>query len=306
MIIKALFLMFLCVQLFKEKFLVESMVENDLSIQTYTDTGEVAQLSYAALRIKRGNPTVAFIDLKTNMSCIISISHSTGSSSLSLKSGKRIDYHSDLQCAVLATGYIPDCSYVTQEYFSFSQNHRLLYSEAPSLDALCSHLSSWMPRGLYRRSNYDGDDSRVPLTRSLAASILLTKFDDKLQKIRLACVEHTGFVADYQHYMIGSISSASKLIIKNFLALSSSTSYELEESCIDNFICKIVNVLNVLENEESLGSNSNCDCEITVLNESGAVHGGYIGSLEDKQEEISRLVYGLLPSRYRKIPSPPS
>lgn len=310
MIIKVLLVIILF--LVENNFVVPVLsvvVESDLTLQTYTEKGEVAQLNYASLCIKKGYPTVAFVDLECNISCMISFSQSTCSSSLSLKRAKRIDYHPDLQCAVLATGYVPDCVYITKEYFSFSQNHRLLFSETPSLDALSSHLSSWMTRGLYRNNNNDGERSTTPLTRSLAASILLTKFDEQLQKVRLACVDHTGFVADYQYYMAGSISPANKISIKNCINPSPSSSdwhrREQEGSCIQRFICRVVNVLNIMENEESLNSNSCCDCEITLLNEHGAVRSSYEGTLEDKKEEISRLVHGLSPYCYGKASSPP-
>eukprot|EP01036_Dinobryon_divergens_P031036 gene31036-40373_t len=313
LVIKVLVIMLSIIQLVENLVVVSVVVENDITLQIYTDKGEVAQLSYASLRIKKSNPTVAFIDLENNISCMISFSQPTSSSSLSLKKAKRIDYHPDLRCAVLATGYVPDCVYITKEYFSFSQNHRLVFAEAPSLDALSSHLSSWMTRGLYRNNNNDEENSRPPLTRSLAASILLTKFDEKLQKVRLACVDHTGFVADYQHYMAGSISPANIINIKNCISTSPSPSSlsssnwrrgEQDESCIQRFICKVVDVLNFLENNVDLNSNSCCDCEITLLNEHGAVRSGYEGTLEDKREEIARLVNGL---RYGKVvaSSPP-
>lgn len=321
LVIKVLVIMLSIIQLVENIVVVSVVVENDITLQIYTDKGEVAQLLYASLSIKKANPTVAFIDLENNISCMISFSQPTSSSSLSLKKAKRIDYHPDLRCAVLATGYVPDCVYITKEYFSFSQNHRLLFAEAPSLDALSSHLSSWMTRGLYRNNNNDEENSRPPLTRSLAASILLTKFDEKLKKVRLACVDHTGFVADYQHYMAGSISPANIINIKNCISTSSSSHSSLssspspsnsnwhrgeqDESCVQRFICKVVSVLNILENDGYVNSNSCCDCEITLLNEHGAVRSGYEGTLEDKREEISRLVNGLPLNRYGKVSSPP-
>ena len=252
--------------------------DNDISLFTYTEKGEIAQLIYASHRISKGNPTVAFIDSNCNISCIVSFSEQP--SSLYIKKKLRMEYDRDLKTLCLVSGYQPDCAYILREYNSYSQTHRLLYSEAPPIDSLSSHLSRWITRGLYT----DNEESRI--SRPLAASILITKYDEHQQRVRLTCVENTGHFADYKYFISGSISPTRKELIKSILSNPS----KIESKEIDDLVSRIVNVLDILEDELSSGPS---DCELCLLSEHGAVRSSYEGVLGDKNRDISKLVNSL-------------
>jgi len=261
---------------------LNAFAENDISMVLYTDKGEIGQINFASKAISRSCPTIGFVDQNTKWSCVISCSEV--STILCNQMRRNIDYNSDLECILVITGYKPDCDYLRNEYCSFSQNHKLLYAENPPIDSVSSHLSQWITRGLYS----DDHDDEVRIARPLATSIMLSKYDDLMDKNRLSVIDNSGYIADYKHFIAGSISPARKLLIQS--SISALSSDNMKDS-VELLKQKIVEILDILESEETSNLRR---YEICLLNRKNTVKCSYDGCLVDKNGEISSFVQSML------------
>mmetsp|Transcript_33223 Transcript_33223/g.48067 ORF Transcript_33223/g.48067 Transcript_33223/m.48067 type:complete len:279 (+) Transcript_33223:18-854(+) len=254
------------------------IADNDISMVMYTDKGEIGQLNFASKAISRSCPTIGFVDQNTKCSCVISCSEVP--SSLCNQMRRNIEYSSELGCVLVINGYKPDCDYLRNEYCSYSQNHKLLYAENPPIDCLSSHLSQWITRGLYS----EDDEDEIRIARPLATSIMLSKYDDLLDKNRLVIIDNSGYIADYKHCITGSISPARQLQLQNSIV-----SNDIKDS-IESLKQRIIEILDILESEETSNIRR---YEICLLDHHHAVECSYEGHLMDKKGQISTFVESL-------------
>ena len=144
-----------------------SVYNNDLSLNKYTEKGEIAQLVYSSLVMEKDCPLVAFTDPTTNIAVIIVVQKQR--SPLMLNPFRKLEVLKDEKLLTATCGYIPDCRYVRNHLFQIIQQHRLLYGESPPLENLSSQMATWVTRGLYL-------DEEDPIARPLATSLLLVSF----------------------------------------------------------------------------------------------------------------------------------
>lgn len=271
---------FLLLSLLNYVILGSGVSENDISLFTYTDAGELGQITYASIPVSRDAPSIGFIDTNTDIGCFICCSK-TKLNSLCKEIEPRIQYNDELRYIISSVGYQPDCKYIRTELNSHCQNHKFLYGENPSMDSVTSHMATWITRGLYTN-----DEDRV--ARPLAASLLLLTYDAYLKRPRIAVVDNTGFVGDYNAFIVGSLSPARKKLIHSSLSMSSSDSRSIIRDKEEILIQKIVDILDILEDEDP--SRGVVRCEICLMHRDEVTMSAYEGTLVDKDEEVKQLV----------------
>ena len=238
------------------------MSMNDLSINQFTENGEIAQLEYASKAVKRDTPSLAFIHKKERkrkeqqtieeadgdededaICCILSISSKV--SPLLLNSASKIEYHRGQNLVNVVNGYWADCDYVRKHLYEVVANSMFQYGESPSLDYLGNKLSTWIVRGMYKIK-------KDTIARPLAVNVLLSKFDQIRNKPRLLQIQNSGIVSDCEYVFVGSISAQTKSEIRRFIL-----------DVVDGGIVeKIRGVCQFLE-EELLGNENQGDIIVT-------------------------------------------
>lgn len=175
---------------------------NDLSLHLYTEDGQVAQLAYAQRAVSRCQPRFGFFDDDTGRIALFSVTKLPPR--LVSAHSFSIDVANEGAIVCLTAGYQSDCTYLLNHKNILIQTHCLTYGEPPNLDSLGSELSEWMTRGMYMQRE-------DPLSRPLAASLLIAAHDRDLKRNRLMQVDNSGYISDRRLSMLGSLSDKDKV-----------------------------------------------------------------------------------------------
>lgn len=168
---------------------------DDLSLHSYTPDGQVEQLAFATRAIDRGPPRISFRDHDTGI--VTSFAMGDLPSSLRDRMKPAIEVNPDISVAFTTAGYGPDVSYLLNKLNNIVQAHCKTYGEAPNLDFLSFHLSSWVTSGMYKQNKED------KLSRPLAVAVAIAAYDRAFKRNRLVLVDNTGYSADTSSSLLG-------------------------------------------------------------------------------------------------------
>ena len=178
-----------------------SIGENDLSLNLYTEKGEIAQAIYANEAIQRyGTAKLSFTDPTTRTTTLLSLRNHPSRLGKYKFSGIKVYNDLSLICAV--TGYGPDCQQALNQFNQILQNHCFTYGEPPNLKYFEHHLSEWLTRGLYEGSN--------TISRPLAADMTIIAYDRVKHHSRILEIENTGYSSEKEVVISGSLSVSHK------------------------------------------------------------------------------------------------
>jgi 20S proteasome alpha/beta subunit len=163
---------------------------NDLSLNHYTDTGEVAQVAYASEAVRKAATAVVGFTLGVNVALLV-VKKRQISSLLLPSDGKAIELYGDLILA--CTGRESDCD-ASRRYCNLKRNsHLLTFGEEPPVDLLARSLSQWLLRGMYRNDQSDP----AAVARPLATAAMMACGS------RLVVVECSGSIRDCTFACLG-------------------------------------------------------------------------------------------------------
>lgn len=251
-----------------------SLGEHDLSLHLYTEDGQVAQLAYATRAVSQGLPGVGFMDEESG--CVALFTANMASSSLALSRGSAFDVTSEGSIVCLTAGYKPDCTYLLNQMNVQIQNHCLTFGEPPNLDHLGSELSQWMTRGMYR-------GTEDPMSRPLAASLMIAMYDGDLKRNRLMQVDNTGYINDRRLAVLGALSESDKsdlctAVLPSDADLGEQTNLQREgKDILERWLRKCEKCAAILLKESAYSDrdrNQGCDVSLDccVVDPAGKVH----------------------------------
>ena len=178
---------------------------SDLSLNAYTDEGEVAQVVFAAKAVAHAPVSV-----------IGSLSPQNGGYSLLFSVRKKpsrlmVDTRAVLERGgdffVGVTGIPADCAACRSHINVVKNSQQFTFGKLPSMTYLAHALVMWLTRGMYRSETGGGDDDGgedTAVVRPIAASALLSGVDDGC--LRLVAVECSGAVRDCTFACLGEAS----------------------------------------------------------------------------------------------------
>jgi 20S proteasome alpha/beta subunit len=175
--------------------------DHDLSLHLYTETGEVAQVSYAAAAIQRSAAKVVFHDKDLGFITMLSICRRKPL--LCTRRMKSVEAIRDLPLVCISAGYSPDCRYLLNQFNQLVQNHCFLYGESPNAEYVKHHLSRWMTRGMY-----DGGEDQ--LSRPLAAAVAIAAHDQDTNTNKLVEIHNNGYADETKLALLGGLPPQSR------------------------------------------------------------------------------------------------
>jgi 20S proteasome alpha/beta subunit len=289
----------------------------DLSLNQFTDKGELRQLSFAARAVERSLPAhIAFIHQNNPRpsfkqgdnwtasndtsscgptdgttagigSCVCILSFSGRPSPLERRPSSNIE-RVDEGIVGAITGYDPDCRQLRSQLNLMSQSHRLTFgNEAPSLDAYGSKLSRWLSRAMHatmgggdeEEDDEDGDSA----SRIYAASCILAAYDKSEQRCRIMNILNTGSYEDVPLSLMGNFNSISDRY-EAIERIVVTNEYSLEE--------KIRQVIAVIEDKEGLKDRS-IELECCIVHEQGIELSGLCQDVSNIHHFIATRVAAL-------------
>jgi 20S proteasome alpha/beta subunit len=143
----------------------DGRVPRDLSVNQYSESGEVTQVAYSYKAVTRSPAAIALSGClvgRNNATVLLKIRQRSPMSAEDTRpSLELLDGFIAVSC-----GFAPDCRAYVNQANVLLQSHKLVYGALPSADGLAKDLASWASRGL-RRDDRDG------VVRPLAASLLV-------------------------------------------------------------------------------------------------------------------------------------
>ena len=166
--------------------------------------------------------------------------------------------------------------YTVNEINVIIQSYKLLYGENPNMEYLTSELSSWITKSLYRIKDN-------PMTRPLAVTILLSKYDYDHKKTILCQVDNTGYISEPINSIVGGcITSNENSQILKIINEKNNHSLIDQRKYLSEKIQDIVNILEDNHNDNHY--------EICVINKDYNKSIMFTSDDERKDQIINKLI----------------
>ena len=262
--------------------LLASKDGSDLSLNRYTDEGELAQITYASRFLAKCNPALGFTAADGNIGVLLRVKRK-GSPLLAKPIGSIERAHGFSMCIV---GLESDCSRARRDWHELVESDLFTYGELPSLEKLSGRMSAFFTRGLYQ-------DCEDKISRPLASSAIILQSPRKasahtsVNPARLQIVHNTGLIREGVFATLGSINTDEDGLER--IALVVEPLITAREADVDlassvNTLCDIL-----IEHMESKGVREGCEFECSVSRHSGNGEPLYsLGSRENILEMLSK------------------
>lgn len=170
--------------------------KNDMSLHQYTESGDVAQISYAARAVDKSSSGLLGFS-QSDFAIVFVIRKKPSRLQVVQKSKPTIEICNKLY-GIAVIGNDADCAYTRSKCNLVKQSHILRFGETPLIDNMSRTISRWLTRGMYI-----GDEE--PTSRPVATSVLLFGRDDIETPHRLLMVESSGSVKECDFISAGYI-----------------------------------------------------------------------------------------------------
>jgi 20S proteasome alpha/beta subunit len=167
---------------------------NDISLNQYTDSGEVAQVLYASESVKRMGPPLLGFSIRGG-GAIVALRRRHSSNLLVPSVGRLFEIYGDT--LVTCTGRKPDCDDFRRFCNLKRNSHMLSFGEDPPVDLFARSTAKWILRGMYRGLDSSGNDKSDQAARPLAVAAIM------LSGPRLVVVECSGAIRDCSFACLG-------------------------------------------------------------------------------------------------------
>jgi 20S proteasome alpha/beta subunit len=171
--------------------LVVATLGRDISLQQYSDKGELLQLTYAGRAVQRSSPLIAFTSTiprskggDSNCTVLMCMRRE---SVMQRSDNPESSVISRIESFVFTSaGYSPDCKSALAEAADVIYRHKQVFGESPSMDKLSGVLGRWITRGLHRIG-----DKENSISRPLATTLVICGLEKEYSG-RILLLENTG------------------------------------------------------------------------------------------------------------------
>ena len=254
---------------------------SDVSLNRYTDEGELAQITYAGRFLAKCSPALGFTAANGNIGLLLRVRPKRNP--LLVKPIGAIERaHGFCMCIV---GLESDCSRVRRDLHELVESDLFTFGEVPSLEKLSGRMSAFFTRGLYQE---DEDNIARPLAAStiILQSPLRSSANAPVIPARLHIVHNTGLVCEGVFATSGSIDTDDEAMERLAAVVEPLTISEKADLDLVSSVDALCDIL--LEHMENMGVVEGCDFECTVCRSGpGGAHPLYA---HGSREEILRML----------------
>ena len=254
-----------------------NMGGSDLSLNRYTDDGELAQITYAGRFLSKCSPAVGFTAANGKVGVLLRVKRR--SSPLLAKPIGAIERAYGFSMCIV--GLESDCSRARRDWYELVESDLFTFGELPSLEKLTSRMSAFFTRGLYQ-------DNEDKIARPLAASTMILQSPSPGSPARLRVVRNTGLVYEGVFATLGSVAIDKDALerLADVVEPLTSRGSDLEmEGALASSIDALCGIL--LEHLESKGVEEGCDFECAICRQNGDENDYFRGSREAISQALS-------------------
>jgi 20S proteasome alpha/beta subunit len=177
---------------------------SDLTLNAYTQQGEVAQVVYATRAVAKAPTSIVGSLSAHGYSLLFSVRKKPSKLVVADTRGTVLE-----RCGgdftVGVTGIPADCAACRSHCNVLKNTQQFSYGKTPSMSYIAQALVMWLTRGMYRGEPGGDDDGseETAVVRPIAASALLSGADDGC--LRLVAVECSGAVRDCTFACLGDL-----------------------------------------------------------------------------------------------------
>ena len=173
--------------------------KNDIMLEHYTESGEVAQLQYASRAVETADACLfGYVSEEGGYSILFSV-RKKPSKLIVIDNTKVLENYGDFFVAM--TGLAADCNSCRSYCNSLKVDQMFMYGEVPTLSYFAKTLTNWLTRGMYRE---EAGELEGMIMRPFATAVLLCGVEDgRLRLVQLGC---SGSVRDCVFSSLGDAS----------------------------------------------------------------------------------------------------
>jgi 20S proteasome alpha/beta subunit len=256
-----------------------------MSLHQYTESGEVAQISYASQAIQKSS--IALLGFSLKKSAVIFAVKRKLSKLQVIQSKPIIEVYSK-SLGIAMSGNPADSEYTRIQCNIVKQLHILRFGEIPSIDYIATTMSKWLTRGMYV-----GEDDVI--LRPIATALILFGRDAFDDTSRLILVENSGSVKECNFASVGNLPGGQKTLdeIRKVLQLSDIGSIDNKEETKENIREKLISVVQIMltademDGEDQNENESDFTIDCSVVDGEGISSSGSFSSLKSFEKLLS-------------------